>query len=232
VSSDATTARPEGFAFLRKNTEVIIAILLGIVSIGTAYASFESSLYGGTQAQAYTNGTTQSTEAESLYLENNQTFVQNSQLWQTLTELRLDIANPDPAIADAAQIKYDTIYFQSVSEDFDKAIQWADEKNASEPDLYYSPLDNEDYQASLFGPYADTKDEADATIAAGDRANGLSDRLTLNTVLMAISLFLLGIAAVVRQYRVQLILGTVAVVIFLTAVVLTSLIPALPFTFV
>ncbi len=227
-SPDATIDAPQGFAFLRKNTEVIIAILLGIVSIATAYASFQSSLYGGQQAQAYTQGTNLSTEAESLYLEGNQQYVQDSQLWQTLTELRLDIANPDPAISAAAQIKYDTIYFQSVSDDFGGAIERADAENAANPDFYVDPSNDEAYQASLFGTYSDKSDEALAKLAEGDVANTLGDRLTLATVIMAVSLFLLGIAAVVSAFRIKLIMGGVGVVIFVVAVVIAAAVPYLP----
>lgn len=228
MSSDATNESRQAMPFLRKHTEVIIAILLGVVSIGTAYASFQSSLYGGQQAQAYTVGTNLSTQAESQYLEGNQQYVQDSQLWQTLTELRLDIANPDPAISEAAQIKYDTIYFQSVSEDFDGAIQRADAENETNPDFYVDPSNDEDYQAALFGDYADTKEQADTTIAEGDRANVNGDKLTLATVIMAVSLFLLGIAAVVSAFRVKLIMGGVGVVIFVAAVVIAAGVPALP----
>jgi len=208
-----------------RHLEVLIAILLGLVSIVTAYASFQSALYDGQMTQKYTIGSNLATEAESLYLEGNQQYVQDAQLYDRLTDLQLDIANPDPAISEAAQIKYDTIYFQSVSDEFDAAIQWADAQNEADPDLWYSPLNNEDYQNSLFSGYQESKDQADATIAEGDVANGLSDRLTLNTVLMAISLFLLGVAAVVRQTKVKIILGAVAMAIFLTAAVLTAFIP-------
>mgnify|MGYP001807523853 CR=1 FL=1 len=228
MSSDATTEGRQGLTFLRKNTEVIIAILLGIVSIGTAYASFQSSLYGGVQAQAYTNGTNLATEAESQYLEGNQQYVQDSQLWQTLTELRLDIANPDPAISAAAQIKYDTVYFQSVSDDFDGAIQRADAENEANPDFYVDPSDDEDYQAALFGTYADTHEQAQAKIAEGDQANTYGDRDTLATVIMAVSLFLLGIAAVVTAFRVKIIMGAVAVAIFIVAIVIAAAVPQLP----
>ena len=227
MSSDAPTASTPN-TFLRRNVEVILAILLGLIATVTAYASFQSSLYDGNQAQAYTNGTNLSTEAESVYLEANQQYVQDAQLFDRLTDLRLDMQNPDPAIAAAAQTKYDVIYFQSVSEDFDLAIQWADAQNEADAELYYSPLDNEDYQAALFGNYAELKDQAVATIAEGDLANTYGDRLTLTTVMMAISLFLLGIAAVVRQFKVQLILGGVAVVIFLIAGGIMLAVPALP----
>jgi hypothetical protein len=228
VSSDTTTEGRQGLSFLRKHTEVIIAVLLGIVSIATAYASFQSSLYGGQQAQAYTVGTNLSTEAESQYLEANQQYVQDSQLWQTLTELRLDIANPDPAIAEAAQIKYDTVYFQSVSEDFGAAIERADAENEANPDFYVDPSDDEDYQNTLFGAYGDTKEKAEKTIASGDEANAFGDKLTLATVIMAVSLFLLGIAAVVTAFRIKLIMGGVGVAIFIVAVVIAATVPALP----
>ena len=219
---------PTKQGFLRSNIEVFLAVLLGLVSIATAYASFQSSLYDGNQAQAYTNGSNLSTEAESLYLEGNQQYVQDAQLFDRLTDLRLDIESSDPAVSAAAQGKFDVIYFQSVSDDFDNAIQWADAQNEADPELYYSPLDNEDYQAALFGSYAETKDLAVATIGEGDSANTLGDRLTLTTVLMAISLFLLGIAAVVREFRIQIILGIVAITIFLVAAGIAVAVPALP----
>ncbi|MDJ0336455.1 hypothetical protein QMG83_14605 [Salinibacterium sp. G-O1] len=227
MSSDSIIEPRGNLSFLRKHVEVIIAVLLGLISIATAYASFQSSLYDGNMTQAYTTGSNLSTEAESLYLEGNQQYVQDAQLLDRLTDLQLDMANPDPAIADAAQIKYDLIYFQSVSEDFDRAITAADALNESDPDLYYSPLDDEDYQASLFGTYAETKDQAVASIADGDKANTLSDKLTLATVVMAISLFLLGIAAVVGAFRIKLIMGSIAVVIFVLAAALTATIPPL-----
>lgn len=229
MSTPAPADQPTSLSFLRRNVEVVIAVLLGLVSIATAYASFQSSLYDGDMTQNYTKGSNLSTEAESLYLEGNQQYVQDAQLYDRLTDLQLDIANPDPAISTAAQIKYDTIYFQSVSEEFGAAIENADALNAADPELYYSPLDDEDYQAFLFGEYADTKIQAEETISAGDRANALSDKLTLATVIMAISLFLLGIAAVVSVFRIKLIMGSIAVVIFVLAAILTATIPPLPF---
>ena len=218
-----TASRP---TFLRRNIEIIIAVLLGLIATFTAYASFQSSLYDGNQAQAYTNGTNQRTEAESIYLEANQQFVQDTQLFERLTDLRLDIANPDPAISAAAQEKYDVISFQSVSDEFGAAIEWADAQNEADAELYYSPLDNEDYQDFLFASYYELKEQADATIAEGNQANVYGDRLTLTTVLMAISLFLLGIAAVVGTFRTRLVLGGISIVIFLVAAGIMLAVPA------
>ena len=109
-----------------------------------------------------------------------------------------------------------------------RVILNTDAKNEADPTTYYSPLDNEDYQASLFGDYADTKDKAEAKLAEGDKDNALGDKLTLATVIMAVSLFLLGIGAVVSVFRVKLIMAGIGLVIFVVAAVVAGSVPWLP----
>lgn len=203
------------------NLELVIAILLGLVSIATAYASFQGALYDSMMAGSYAIGTQKGAEAESLYLEGNQQFMQDTQVFNQLSELQVGIDNGD----ELAQLKYDTLYFQGVSEDFGGAIDRAAAKTEADPGFFYSPLDDEDYQSSLFTSYSDAKADSTKTTKQGDTYNSLSDKLTLYTVLMSISLFLLGIAALVRQRRTQLVLMGTGVVISAIGVVLTSMIP-------
>lgn len=205
--------------------EILVVVLLGIVSVATAYVSFQASLYDGQMASAYTQAQNAQTEAESLYLEANQQYVQDAQTLTRLSELAIDAQNPDPALAAAATAKYDELYFTSVSEDLDAAIAWADEQNAADAENYTSPLDSEDYDAALFGAWAEEDDRSEALVADGETYNALGDRLTLNTALMAITLFLLGVAAVVRRKRTKVILLAFGVVIFVVAVVLTAAVP-------
>ena len=227
----STSAAPDQkkniFGTVATNLELIIAILLGIVSIATAYVSFQAALYGGAGATAYAVGNNLSTEAESLYLEGNQQYQQDNALWDNLTLLTIDIDGTDPAAAEVAQQKYDTLVFQSVSEDFQGAIDRATAENDADPTLYTSPLDDEDYQNSLFADYASTKDDAVAKVKEGDELGAQGDKLTLYTVLMSISLFLLGVSALVRQARTQLVLIGTSVVIFGVSAVLALLIPYL-----
>jgi hypothetical protein len=105
------------------------------------------------------------------------------------------------------------------------AIAAADEANAASPDTYTSAQDDETYLAELFDPYQEKAAAADEKIAAGERYNGLSDQLTLYTVLMALSLFLLGVAAVLKKFRMQILIVGVSMVIFTFAAVLTALVP-------
>jgi hypothetical protein len=235
MSADSPIVTPQAVAasdadeqHKKNRLELIIAMLLGIVSIGIAYASFQAALYDSEMAAAYQRGTALSTEAESLYLEGNQQYVQDAELWNQLLQLSIEAESGDPTTAANAQATTDVLAFQAVSEDLAAAIDWADQQNAADPETFSSPLESEDYLAARFGGYEETKADADAAVAEGDEANSLGDRLTLYTVLMSISLFLLGIGAVVRQYRVQLLLVISGSAIFALSVILTAFVPFVP----
>ena len=222
MSATKTTEAPTPlFGRFLNNLELVIAILLGLVSIATAYASFQAALYDSQMAGAYTKGNSEVTSAESLYLEGNQQFLQDTQVFNQLSLLQVRIDAGDAL----AQTEYDTLYFQGVSEEFGQAMDRAATENANDPEFFYSPLDDEDYQTFLFGGYSDLNAQAAETIKQGDAYNSFSDRLTLYTVLMSISLFLLGIAALVRQRRTQLVLVATGVVISAVSIVLTAMVP-------
>lgn len=221
-SSDAVSSRRRSFF---EDLQLLIVILLGVVSVATAYVSFEAALYGGQQAAAYSRGGAAQTEAESIYLEANQQYVQDAETLTRLSEYQIEMDSADPDVAAAASEKYDQLYFTSVSEDLDAAITWAETENEADPTTYTDPQGSEDYLDALFGGWSDADAEAKALLAQGDEANQYSDRLTLNTVLMAISLFLLGIAAVIRNRRAQWILIGVSSSIFVLALGLTVIVP-------
>lgn len=221
-SPDAVSSRRRSFF---EDLQLLIVILLGVVSVATAYVSFEAALYGGQQAAAYSRGGAAQTEAESIYLEANQQYMQDAETLTRLSEYQIEMDGADPDVAAAASEKYDQLYFTSVSEDLDAAIAWAQAENEADPSTYTDPQGSEDYQDALFGAWSDADAEAETLLAQGDEANQYSDRLTLNTVLMAIALFLLGIAAVIRNRRAQWILIGVSSGIFLLALGLTVIVP-------
>lgn len=221
--SSATKPESAGFKFsdLFGNLELVIAILLGVVSIATAYASFQGALYDGQSADKNNIAIAQSTEAESLYLEGNQQFMQDTQIFNDLSVLKVAIEQGDTL----AQEQYDQLYFQGVSEDFGGAIERAEAQTEADPEFFYSPLDDEEYQSVLFTPYSEKSEESEKSKKQGDELGGQSDKLTLYTVLMAISLFLLGIAALVGQRRTQYVLIGTGVVISTVSIVLMLMIP-------
>lgn len=224
----AAGAPRERLSWFHRNTELVIAILLGLASIVTAYASFQSSLFDGEVNRLNTEASVLSGEAESLYLEANQQYVSDGQLYDRLTELAIIADGPDAADAAIAIETIEVLTFQSVTEDFAAAMAWADAENDADPEFFTHPQASEDYLAALFGPYADMKDQAQTALAASAVFNDLGDRLTLNTVLLAISLFLLGVAAILRTRRVRELLAGVATTIFLVATVLTIVVAMSP----
>jgi hypothetical protein len=203
------------------NLELIIAILLGLVSIATAYASFQAALYGGLSDDANNLAIAQSTEAESLYLEGNQQFMQDTQIFNDLSVLQSAVDQGDPL----AQEQYDQLYFQGVSDDFGGAIERAAAQTEADPDFFYSPLDDEEYQSVLFTPYSDKSAESAATKLKADELGAQGDWLTLYTVLMAISLFLLGVAALVKERRTQYVLVATGFVLSAVAIIAMLCIP-------
>ncbi|MDQ4137851.1 MAG: hypothetical protein M3116_03255 [Actinomycetota bacterium] len=213
---------------LLSNVELVTAILLGVVSVTTAYASFQAALYDGETAKQFTLGQNHQTEAESLYLEANQQYIRDVQLWDRMTELSIEMGDQDPARAAIAQAQFQTLEFQSVSETLSAAIDWSNQQNDANPDEYVGPFRSEDYQNALYGAWAAEDDKSTAAFAAGDVADKHGDKLTLTTVLMAISLFLLGVAAVARQLRVQFILIGVSMVIYAVSLVMVAGVPFMP----
>ena len=206
---------------LLDNLELIIAILLGLVSIATAYASFQAALCGGQSDDANNLSIAQSTEAESLYLEGNQQFMQDTQIFNDLSVLQVAINQGDTL----AQEQYDQLLFQGVSDDFGAAIDRAAAQTEADPEFFYSPLDDEEYQATLFTAYGEKGEEAAATKKKADDLGAQGDWLTLHTVLMAISLFLLGVAALVRERRTQIVLVATGTVLSLVAIIAMLSIP-------
>ncbi|MBB5617562.1 hypothetical protein [Microcella frigidaquae] len=213
----ASSAPATPLTRLFSNTELVIVILLGIVSVATAWVSFQAALYDGQTAKALSQSQSATAEAESLYLEGNQEYVQDAQTLARLTELQAQIDFGDAATSALAAETYDALFFVAVSEHFGAAIERAAAANAADPEFYTSPLDDEEYQNVLFGAYGEKSEEAVALTAQADELDARGDWLTLTTVLMAISLFLLGVAAVVRSRRVQYALIGIGAAIFIFA---------------
>ena len=217
-------ARPR-LAALYHHSELIVVILLGLVSVETAYTSFQSSLYGGQSANRIAQAGASETAAESLYLEGNQQYVQDTAVVLQLAQLKLDTQSADATVAADAQAKYDELKFIGVSDALGVAITSAEALDKTETDVYHDPQDDEAYQNSLFSAYDEEHAKSLALKAEGDSYNDRGDLLGFTTALMAITLFLLGVAAVVRRERTRLTLTVIGMVIFTGTAILTATVP-------
>src|SRR5690606_5384391 len=98
--------------------ELIIVILLGIASVATAYVTFQSSLWDSVMASEYTRGQNAKTEAEAIYLEANQQYVQDAQTYAQLAILGVDAIDDDPVIAANASAKIDALALTGIDDAF------------------------------------------------------------------------------------------------------------------
>jgi hypothetical protein len=217
TSSDSSLPAP----WWTRHVELVVVIMLGIVATATAYVSFQSGIYGGHSDEKYSLSEAAGTEAESLYLEANQQYVVDAQTIQQLAAYSI-AAEAGDAVASA---QYDHLYFVAVSEELDAAIQNAAALDEAEPEFWHDPQADENYQAALFGAYGEKAETSAQLRKSGDELGLNGDLLSLYTTLMAVSLFLLGIAAVLKNVRSQWLLIAVGGVIFLGTSVATALVP-------
>ena len=94
--------------------------------------------------------------------------------------------------------------------------------------MFTHPQGNEEYLSALFGQYEAIKADADMQLVNSAKFNDRGDQLTLNTVLLAISLFLFGIAAIIRTHRTRVFITSISAVVMVAATVMTIVVVSTP----
>ena len=178
--------------------EVIIAVLLGVTAILTAWAGWIGSLHGGNQATNYTQSNNLSSMGNSMYNEAAQDLMQDMLLWNTIYDYAFDAEiaelNNKPAEAELIQTKIETLIQDNCSERFAEAIDWA---LSQEEDV--SPFDMEGYVEGYFADANAVLEEADGLLEQGKTDNANGDAYGLVTVIYSLVLFLLGIVGIFKK---------------------------------
>ncbi len=203
--------------------ELVIAILLGITAVITAWAAWQGSLYDSTQAKYYTLGNATLADGNARWNEASQTLAQDMNTWNQISALQVDLdyANfrGDTDTAEAAQYKLDMLMY-GVSDELTAAIEWA---NAQEN--YATPFEKDGVIDSYYTDASAVMDEGYAQIDQGDQANNWADKLGLVSVILAVVLFMLGIVGVFQDKRTKLIIASVSVAALIFGVVIMFQVP-------
>jgi hypothetical protein len=206
-----------------KRFEMIIAILLGITAVLTAWAAWQGSLYDGNQAQAYTEGNAMLADGNERWNEASQTIAQDMDTWNQISNLQVDKAYAeyygDTDTAEAAQYKIDMIKY-SVSGELTAAIEWA---NAQEE--YATPFEMDGFIDSYYAEAQSVMDDGYATIEAGNEANQLGDKQGLVTVVLAVVLFMLGIVGTFNSMKTKIVITAFSVAALIFGVVIMAGVP-------
>lgn len=204
--------------------EVIIAILLGVTAILSAWAGWVGSLHGGNQATNYTQSNNLSSMGNSMYNEAAQDLMQDMLLWNTIYDYAFDAEiaelNNKSAEAELIQTKIETLIQDNCSERFAEAIDWA---LAQEEDV--SPFDMEGYVDGYFTDANAVLEEADALLEQGKTDNANGDAYGLVTVIYSLVLFLLGIVGIFKKIPNRLVILVFAAICLVIATVYMITIP-------
>ena len=191
--------------------ELLVAVFLGITAVLTAYASWQSALYGGVQAEKYTMSTSMIAEANSLYNEGTQLLAQDMDVWNKISDLRVELyaaeTNGDAVAMETIQYKIDTAMYNNVSEELSAAIEWADAQ-----ELYASPFEMEGFVDSYYEVANAKYAEGEQSMKEGSEANTLGDKQGLVTVIYSVVLFLLGIVGTFKNTKIRMIVTVLSVV--------------------
>jgi hypothetical protein len=215
--SEPAPSRPE-----RRGLDVLIVVLLGVVGIATAYTSFQANLYGNAGGERMSRSEVASTLAESLFQEGDAQLQRDLQTVVELAQLEAAIFAGSPY----AQAEYDARYaFAVAGYPLEAAVQRAEEYDGTQEGVDGNPINDVAYRDELFGNYTaktveaeDLRDEANSLGAQGDQ-------LGLYTAIMAITLFLLGVAAVIKRTVLRWVLVAFGSMIFAATVAGVAAIP-------
>ena len=218
--AEVTTEKKKGVS--EEKLELLIAVLLGITAILTAWASWISSLHGGNQATNYTESNNLSALGNSMYNEASQNYMQDMILWNTINEYMTDreVAELNGNYKEVDMIKeqLEMLIADNCTEEFEEAVYWAIDEGVT-------PFDKEGFEDSYYTVAEETLDEAEAILEQGKLDNAHGDAYGLVSVLYSVVLFLLGIVGIFKRTNNRMIVLIVSVVLLVIATIYMITIP-------
>ena len=197
--------------------EIYIVAMLGIISMTTAWAGVQSSLHGGASDEAYSVYQLDLSESNNMWITSEVKYRADLTVWKDKkVRLLVDgVSNEDI---------YEDIQTSNGSYEFyEHAIPCRVAQNQSQlPDC-------SSYMDELYVPQAEVWERASESLVVSETEGGRSDRLQVLTALFAISLFMLGIASVVKRKELLLPLVILATALWVFGCTVLLSIPSISF---
>ena len=186
-----------------KRLEIWIAALLGVVAVITAFATYKAVLEDGDTLAKFNEGIALTDQASQRYTAGTQEYSTDQ---ATYLEW---VKSTQGGEEDIAEYFRETLF----SPELEKGVKWVEDG----PDDAISPFQDESpYNRPEWDEAADLDKQTTAAFEEAQVHDEDGDKYVLATVVLSIALFLLGIAGVNRQFRVQrglTILGAVVTVV-------------------
>ncbi len=165
-------------------SEILSAILLAVVAIGTAWSGFQSAQWGGIQSVQFS-------KASALRVESTRASTMAGQL--ITIDVILFEGWVDAFVAENEDLL--NFYEDRFRDEFNPAFEaWVAADPVNNPDAPSQPFLMEEYKVASRQEALELEEEASALFAEGEIANQTSDDYAFSTVLLATVLFFAGIA--------------------------------------
>lgn len=210
MTTEGTTpppaADPDGGDPRSKRIEIWIAALLGIVAIITAFATYKAVLEDGDTLANFNEGVRLNDDATASDTEGTQQYTTDQAIY--LEFIKSEVGGD----SEIAKYFRETLF----SPELEESYKWVEEGG----DDAVSPFQEDSpYTRPEWAKAEDLRKQTDAKFAEAAKHDEDGDKYVLATVILSISLFLLGIAGVNRQFRVQRALAIVASVVLVAGIV-------------
>lgn len=180
-----------------KRLETVVAVLLGITTLLSAWASWIGHLHGGIQSINFTKSNNTAAQGTASYNLGMQAFLADYMAWNTLSDYYYDLKE---AKSDGDQKKIDIINDkikefkeQNISDFLAEGLKWM-EKNKKT-----SPFEMPGIENKYFETASKTTNQAQELLEEGKRDNAKGDSYMLVTVVYSLTLFLLGIVGTFKN---------------------------------
>ncbi len=205
--------------------EVVTAILLGLATLGAAYAAYQASLYDGNSLDRYSEAIAKTAETSGKQLEAQGGFTLDMITWMEWQSRVIASGSENSAQAKADEVIAQSIYDDFMEERLKDALDWSDKESKAQKKFVH-PTESPDYGLALFSDAFENQEQATNAMKAARKANDIGDRFTLLTVLYTIALFFAGIATVFKRDPVKLALLGMGVALFLFTTAKLAMLPA------
>lgn len=201
--------------FTLLSNDIFIVVLLGIVSTATAWSGVQSSLHGGVSDGALTEYQLSLSEANNMWLTSEVKYRDDLSVWKDKqVRLIIDGISKDKIYEDLQTSNGSYEFYES-------AMTCLIAKPTSQlPDC-------KTYMDSLYGPISKVEAEGEQILRESETAGKHSDQLQMLTALFAVSLFMLGIASIIKRQGLICSLAIFSIVITLFGLVILAGIPVL-----
>ena len=231
TESEKTGANPPGNAIKDKKSlitskriETIVAVLLGVTTLLSAWASWIGHLHGGLQSINFTQSNNESAHGTAASNVGMQAYLADYMTWNTLRayNYELEIATADGDKEKAALIKEKIAKFKKQNVDggiLAEGIKWMEENKEDDP--FKMPGMAEKYLEEGSKEF----NKSQELLEEGKRDNTKGDSYMLVTVIYSLTLFLLGIVNTFKNMSNRIVVLAIAIAFLVFAVFYMCTIP-------